>query len=326
MPGLWQPGAVNALRLRPSTDDDVDAMLDVVQRAHLALTGRAHDMTRERVIGLRSAPGRDSGAEFPVVERAGRVVAWAGLFAFAPYSEVVVMQHLDPDLDDQGYRAAAGLLVDAGQREGLLRIAGLPADPSRVLASESLREDSRLATVLVDLGLALDRNSYEMEIDLVGRDLTPAPWPPGLDVRRMHGTEDAEAVSAVFLEAFRDHQGDLPFTPDLVRHVLAADDARSDLSYLAYDAEGPVGAILCRDRPSHGYVWVLGVLRRGRRRGLAQALLTHAFAEFAADGRTRVALEVEAQSLTGATRVYERAGMTVRAVHDTWTRPLERGR
>jgi ribosomal protein S18 acetylase RimI-like enzyme len=140
----------------------------------------------------------------------------------------------------------------------------------------------------------------------------------------MRGPQDAEPVSAVFLEAFRDHQGDLPFTPDFVRHVLQADDARPDLSHLAYDAEGPVGAILCRDRPSHGYVWVLGVLRRGRRRGLGRALLTHAFADFAADGRTSVALEVEAQSLTGATRVYERAGMTVRAVHDTWTRPLRR--
>lgn len=312
------------LRLRPSTDDDVDAMLDVVQRAHRALTGRAHDMTRERIVGIRTTPGRDPGAEFPVVERDARVVAWAGLFASAPYSEVFVMQHLDPALDDESYRSAAELLVDAGEQVGLTRIAGLPADASRVLASESLHEDSRLATVLAGLGFTLDRNSYEMEIDLAGRDLTPAPWPPGIHVRRMRAPQDAEAVSAVFLEAFLDHQGDLHLTPDFVRHVLLADDARPDLSHLAYDEEGPVGAILCRDRPSHGYVWVLGVLRRGRRRGLALALLTHAFADFAADGRTSVALEVEAQSLTGATRVYERAGMTVRAVHDTWTRPLLR--
>ena len=308
--------------LRPSRDDDVDAMLDVVQRAHRALTGRAHDMTRERIVSLRSLPGRDPGETFPVIERDGLVVAWAGLFAIPPYSEVFVMQHLDPDLGEPELRTAVELLVDAGQREALERTAGLSDDRTRVLASESLREDVRLGAALGGLGFAVERNSYEMGIDLRGRDVTPGPWPPGFDVRRLRGPQDADTVSAVLLEAFVDHQGDVPFAPDYMRHVLAADDARPDLSRLAHDAEGPVGVIVCRDRPRDGYVWAIGVLRRARRRGLAQALLTHAFADFASDGRTSVALEVEAQSLTGATRVYERVGMTVRAVHDTWTRPL----
>ena len=106
--------------------------------------------------------------------------------------------------------------------------------------------------------------------------------------------------------------------------MLAAADCRPDVSALAVDSDGPVGVVVCRDRPGHGYVWVLGVLRRGRRRGLATALLAHAFREYAAAGTTVVRLDVEESSLTGATRVYERAGMSVHSVDDTWTRPLHR--
>ena len=45
------------------------------------------------------------------------------------------------------------------------------------------------------------------------------------------------------------------------------------------------------------------------RRGLAEALLRHTFSEFARRGLKRVALNVDAESPTGAFRVYERAGM-----------------
>ncbi len=152
----------------------------------------------------------------------------------------------------------------------------------------------------------------------------PPAWPVGVEVHRVRVPEDADAVATVLAESFLDHQGDLPFTPDVVRYVLASPDCRPDVSALAVDADGPVGVVVCRDRPGHGYVWVLGVLRRGRRRGLATALLAHAFREYAAAGTTVVRLDVEESSLTGATRVYERAGMSVHAVDDTWTRPLHR--
>jgi ribosomal protein S18 acetylase RimI-like enzyme len=134
---------------------------------------------------------------------------------------------------------------------------------------------------------------------------------------------DIDDVSLVLSEAFRDHQGDLPFTPEFVRYVFE-DDAgtRPEVSALAFDVDGPVGTIVCRDRVDHGYVWVLAVLRRGRRRGLADALLRHAFREYAASGTTVVRLDVEESSLTGATRVYERVGMSVHRTHDTWTRRL----
>jgi len=51
------------------------------------------------------------------------------------------------------------------------------------------------------------------------------------------------------------------------------------------------------------------VLRPWRRRGLALALLHHTFGEFYRRGKRRVGLGVDADSLTGALRLYEKAGM-----------------
>jgi ribosomal protein S18 acetylase RimI-like enzyme len=57
--------------------------------------------------------------------------------------------------------------------------------------------------------------------------------------------------------------------------------------------------------------WVhsLGVKRPWRRQGIALAMLRHTFGEFYRRGIHKVGLGVDGQSLTGATRLYEKAGM-----------------
>jgi len=59
------------------------------------------------------------------------------------------------------------------------------------------------------------------------------------------------------------------------------------------------------------HVALLGVRERWRRRGLGLALLHRVFGEFYSRGERKVGLGVDAQNPTGATRLYERAGMHV---------------
>ena len=77
-------------------------------------------------------------------------------------------------------------------------------------------------------------------------------------------------------------------------------------------------------RPTAGTVTFFGrdVTRMAehRRTGLGTALLTHAFAEFQRRGRLRAGLGVDAESTTGAVRLYERAGMSVQWRWDIWER------
>ncbi|MGH2515177.1 MAG: GNAT family N-acetyltransferase, partial [Ktedonobacterales bacterium] len=77
----------------------------------------------------------------------------------------------------------------------------------------------------------------------------------------------------------------------------------------AMDGDQIAGFSLCRPEEGMGWVDDLGIRRPWRRRGLALALLLASFGEFYRRGERVVGLSVDAQSLTGATRLYEKAGM-----------------
>ena len=95
---------------------------------------------------------------------------------------------------------------------------------------------------------------------------------------------------------------------------LLGEDFDRELWFLAHGGDSLAGIALCRrhrTRLDTGRVQVLGVRRPRRRRGIGRALLLHAFAELRRRGLGNAGLGVDAASLTGAHRLYERAGMTV---------------
>jgi ribosomal protein S18 acetylase RimI-like enzyme len=71
-----------------------------------------------------------------------------------------------------------------------------------------------------------------------------------------------------------------------------------------------------------GWIGVLGVRRSARTRGIGRALLLHAFAEFRDRGMTRAGLGVDAESLTGANKLYEQVGMCVSARFDIYEKVM----
>ena len=80
-----------------------------------------------------------------------------------------------------------------------------------------------------------------------------------------------------------------------------------------HDGQARVFALtLCKTLAGEGWVDVVGVRRPWRNRGLGLALLRHAFTEYHRRGTHRVSLSVDAESITGAPRLYGRAGMRVR--------------
>jgi ribosomal protein S18 acetylase RimI-like enzyme len=102
------------------------------------------------------------------------------------------------------------------------------------------------------------------------------------------------------------------------------------LWFLAMDGDEIAAVALCHphlgEDPEMGFVDILGVRRPWRRQGLALALLHHAFGEFYRRGRKQVSLGVDSASLTGATRLYEKAGMYVARQLDMYEKELRPGR
>jgi mycothiol synthase len=121
-------------------------------------------------------------------------------------------------------------------------------------------------------------------------------------------------------DSFSDHYGYVPQPFEQWFHFRTRFfKAEPELWILAMDGEKIAGMALCSSQrpgqPDLGWISTLGVRRAWRRRGLALAILHHAFQLLAARGIARAGLGVDAQSLTGATRLYEKAGMRVVREH-----------
>jgi mycothiol synthase len=104
------------------------------------------------------------------------------------------------------------------------------------------------------------------------------------------------------------------------------DDLDFSLWFVAEDDAGIAGFALCTPRLAEdteaGYVAELGVRPDRRGHGLGLALLRHAFVEFHRRGQKRVSLHVDVDNLTGALRLYTRAGMQPDPRVVVWERPF----
>jgi mycothiol synthase len=88
--------------------------------------------------------------------------------------------------------------------------------------------------------------------------------------------------------------------------------------------EAAAGAV-CSVSESIGWVDNLGVRKPWRRQGLGMALLRHAAHVFRSQGISRMALGVDSENPTGASRLYERAGMHIAQRHATYRKVLREG-
>ena len=209
----------------------------------------------------------------------------------------------------------------------------LPADlrfAPRVGIYSQAKESKQL---FQDFGYHYIRSSYRMRITL--EVPPPAPkWPEGLTIRSYNPETDARAVYLADQDASRDHFGfvEEPIEEGLERfihHLTGYDGFDPSLWWLAMDGDEVAGICLCRphsyDDPEVGHVSILGVRRPWRKRGLGLAFLHHAFGEFYRRGKRKVGLGVDAENLTGALRLYEKAGMHVHMQFDLFEKEIRPG-
>lgn len=169
------------------------------------------------------------------------------------------------------------------------------------------------------------RHFFRMQAELAGVS-EPPEWPDGVTVRTFT-PGDERLFYDVHQETFADHwEHEQPDPYDEWAHWLLQPPMHEpDLWFVAEEDGEPAGIAICHRRhevPGFGRVDILGVRRPWRRRGLGRALMLHAFAEFRRAGLTHADLGVDGESLTGATRLYERVGMHVAARRDTYEKSL----
>jgi len=304
---------------------DVNDVVSMFNARSQRLLGKATS-SREHVEGWWGARRVDADRDFLIVRDDRNIVA--GIAAAddrgAPYASIGCIAVAHP-AHDENERLWDSLYAWAFRRAS--EIAAKADDRIRVVAAEqSLGADTGRLAALDRAGFRVARVMLRMGIDLVAAP--PAPkWPEGITWRTAHPTRDMDSVIDVRREIWRDHWGAIERPrEDLVRAYEERMTEEGELfdpelQVFALDGDEVVGLLVARSHiakdPRQGFIGFLGTRRRWRRRGIGRALLRHALCELHRKGRGHVELDVDAESLTDAVRLYERAGMRVirRVIH-----------
>jgi mycothiol synthase len=245
------------------------------------------------------------------------VKPWVWVAVHPEHEGVGIGEFLHSFVEKRARRAISR--VDEGVRVAMLT--------GYASTTESMRE------LALEQGFELTRHYYRMRIDMESPPPEPE-WPDGISLKPFNQEKDLKAVYIADKEAFRDHYGfverDFEQGFSDFQHMTVKKDSHDPtLWFLAMDGDQIAGISLCKkyagDDKDSGFVSHLAVLKPWRKQGLGLALLLHSFGEFYRRGYRKVSLGVDADNLTGALRLYEKAGMYVHRQFDNFEKLIRAG-
>ena len=310
------PNAPAPLRARQVTPADLDAITALYVAADLADLGRV-DTDADDVGLVWGWAGFDLAADAALLVDQGdrpAAYAWVHRNGATTSADLVVAPAW------RGGGAGRALLDWVVARAGAKAAAAGTATTVRL---DALGDDPAAARLLGQAGFEATRQTLRMTADLTA-GVDPPAWPDGITTRELEPEADGRAVHALVQAAFADVEGwsPRPFE-QWASFTLLRQGFEPGLCVLALGPAGELAGATIGQRfkdagGDEGFVQYLAVARPWRRRGLGRALLLATFARMAAAGVPIVSLYVDADNSTGATRLYQAAGMRRAGRWDRW--------
>lgn len=318
-------------------DEGDAAELTTLLRRHEKHARGWSGASQEGVLVELAGPGSRTRENRVVRDADGLVRGWATAYDRAAgrmLLTVLVDWRLAGDVADA---AAAALLAWADQAAA--RVGARRGLTTQQVDTGAFAEDDRQQRWLARAGFEQVRLWWQMTrpVSADEADLPPGTG-EGVRIRlvRRQGTgmpdeDDLRTVHDVLESAFADHFNNHAETFDEFVTRLREDPGhRWDHWWVAELVDGPIpepagalvgsvtGSVTGSGAAAGSYVEYLGVLPNARGRGVAKTLLRTVIADAAANGRDRVGLEVDADSPTGAHRLYESMGWTTSYATRSW--------
>jgi mycothiol synthase len=244
-----------------------------------------------------------------------------------PYVFIII----DPEYEDQQLE---DYLLEWAEQKSIQTLDQTPPELRVAMRSHAFNAIKSSGAAKKNAGMRQIRHSFRMMIEM--DEPPPEPvWPDGIRLRSYDPDRDLRSIYQIDEEVFQDHFGYVPEPEEegyerFAHHMTGTDAYDPTLWFLAVDGEEIAGICICRkygdEGKDTGHVSILGVRRPWRRKGIALALLQHAFGEFYRRGKRKVDLGVDAESLTGAVDLYQKAGMRVLRRFDLYEKELRQGK
>ncbi|MDT7539422.1 MAG: mycothiol synthase [Actinomycetota bacterium] len=303
------------LTWRAARDADLDAltvMLDAATRAH-----RDEPATTIEVANRLATPGCVLSEDTMVVEADGVVVGFSQVWATPP-ADVRAFTRVHPDWRGLGLGSA---LAAWALRRATERAAGLGQASVRY-STTAWAGDRSAPAVLRAAGLHELRHFLRMVTSLpasapvVDTDIALDTYVPG---------RDEDALWSAYRASFAEHWGaEQPDEEGFWWDVRDAPAAGYDPTLWTVTRDGgditgfSLGRVSVRRGRPEGFVMDIGVRPAWRSKRIGQALLAHTLRQFEARGLTTASLDVDADNVTDALRLYRSVGMTAEPAFTIW--------
>jgi len=307
---------------RPATLEDIPVVVALNNTCAMALIGKPHtDEDQYRNDWQQPTFNVETNTQM-VLTPDGQLVGFAGLWDSVPHVKLYGWVDVHPAYHNRGIGTYLSAWLENRARQSVDKA----PEGARVVLAQGKWEVDKVANAFLQAHNNYHETRYflQMLIDLVAAPSVPV-LPEGMVIRTFAVPAEAReqwlhAIIKADREAFRDHWGyvEHPYAEDFKewKHWIDNDPLHDpSVWFLAMDGDEIVGLSLCQPKTPEdaamAYVDTLCVRRAWRRKGIALALLQHTFGAFYRRGTRRVSLHVDASSLTGATRLYEKAGMHI---------------
>lgn len=302
---------VAGLEFRPLVPEDVDSWLALVKRIAAFEEAPWHAQRSELEAVVTDSLNPAVSNTLAGVDADGVLRVYGAVAKSPDGDKSDIWGGVDPLWRRRGVGAAVLLWQE---RQAAARFA---ADGVRVAKVRlHVEENNAGARALLSVaGYSVVRYYAAMQRSL--ERIPAVPMPAGITIVALTA-ELSDAVRCAHNEAFADHWGSEPRSPERwavqMRHELmrldlstaAVDDATGEVAAYQLATVDPAAAV--ESGAGEGYTELLGVRRAWRGRGLAPAMLADAMRRFAAAGLGCAGLDVDTENPSGALGLYERMG------------------
>jgi mycothiol synthase len=312
------------LRLRPAQWADLNAVAQLIYDVCEADGDTTVAVTPEELKLEWQTPGFNIETDGMVaVTEAGQIVGYEEFVDEHEHSKLRTDGYVHPRFKGLGIGTSLLRMIEVRAWEDI----ALAQPEARVVLHSTMdSHDQDGRSIHENEGYHPIRFHWRMQIDL---DSSPraVTWPVGIELRPFIKDEHAHAVLGAQNESFRDHWGshDMSYERWELRK-FGREVFDPTLWMVAWDGDQIAGFSQNRYRMGIGWIGTLGVRRPWRQRGLGEALLLHSFGEFYKRGTKTIGLGVDAENPTGATRLYQKAGMYAASEFVTYEKELRPGR
>lgn len=260
---------------------------------------------------------------FLVETQDGRVVGFQDFYNVKNHAHLTIDGYVHPDFKGMGIDRA---LMERAEARALEEMKLAAPDLRVYIRSTMDGKDEPAISLHKEMGYATVRYFWRMEITLDEMPTIP-PFPEGIELRPFDKEAHSHLVWQADNEAFNEHWGSHGSTfEEWSFRKFERPEFDPNLWLIAWDGDQIAGFSQNRYRMGIGWVGTLGVRKPWRKKGLGLTLLKHSFADFYKRGMKTIGLGVDASNSTGATRLYERAGMHVVSEFVTFEKELRPGR